>query len=81
MATSKSAGKSNGKTTPAKSSKPAKATKPASAAVAERVTLNVAVKATTRAGLAKLKLRLGLTNQGAVLDKLVRDGLAATKAR
>lgn len=81
MATSKSAGKSNGKTAPAKNSKPARATKPASAAAAERVTLNVAVKPTTRAGLAKLKLRLGLSNQGAVLDKLVRDGLSATKAR
>lgn len=81
MATSKSAGKSNGKTAPAIKIKAAKTTRPVSAAAPERVTLNVAVKATTRAGLAKLKLRFGFSNQGAVLDKLVRDGLSATKAR
>lgn len=46
-----------------------------------RVTLNVDVKATTRAGLNKLKLLLGLPNQGAVLDKLIREGLAAAKGR
>lgn len=47
----------------------------------ERVVLNVEVKAGTRAGLNRLKLLLGLPNQGAVLDKLIREGLAAAKGR
>ncbi len=81
MATSKSARKSNGKAAPTRIAKPAKATRPKAAVAPQKVTLNVAVKATTRAGLAKLKLYLGLSNQGAVLDKLVRDGLSAAKAR
>lgn len=42
-----------------------------------KVTLNVPVKVSTRSGLAKLKARHGLSNQGEVLDKLVREALAA----
>lgn len=41
------------------------------------MTLNVPVKVATRAGLAKLKARHGLNNQGEVLDKLVKEALAA----
>lgn len=81
MTTSRTARKTNGKTAPAKKAKPARAAKAAPATAAEKVTLNVAVKASTRAGLAKLKASLGLRNQGAVLDKLVREGLSAIKAR
>lgn len=47
----------------------------------ERAVLNVEVKKTTRAGLNRLKLLLGMPNQASVLDKLIREGLAAAKAR
>lgn len=81
MAT-KPARKTNGSAARAKQAKPVKATRVvAAAAKTEKVILNVPVKTSTRTGLAKLKLHLGLNNQGEVLDKLVRDGLSAMKGR
>lgn len=51
------------------------------AAGQDLVVLNVAVKRSTRNGLNRLKLMLGLPNQGAVLAELVRLGLATAKGR
>lgn len=59
----------------------AKGTKAPPAAASDDVLLNVKVKRSTRTALGKLKLLMNLANQGQVLDKLVRQGLAAAKAR
>ncbi len=60
---------------------PAKGTKAPAAAASDNVLLNVSVKRSTRTALGKLKLLMNLPNQGQVLDKLVRQELAAAKAR
>lgn len=59
----------------------AKSTKAPAAAASDGVLLNVTVKRSTRTALGKLKLLMNLANQGQVLDKLVREGLAAAKSR
>lgn len=59
----------------------AKGTKAPAAAASDDVLLNVKVKRSTRTALGKLKLLMNLANQGQVLDKLVRQWLAAAKAR
>ncbi len=59
----------------------AKGTKAPAAAASDGVLLNVTVKRSTRTALGKLKLLMNLANQGQVLDKLVREGLAAAKSR
>jgi hypothetical protein len=59
----------------------AKGTKAPAAAASDNVLLNVSVKRSTRTALGKLKLLMNLPNQGQVLDKLVRQELAAAKAR
>ena len=60
---------------------PAKGTKAPAAAASDDVLLNVTVKRSTRTALGKLKVLMNVANQGQVLDKLVRQGLAAAKAR
>lgn len=72
---------STGSSVKRKKPTPASAKKALVAAQPERVVLNVEVKKTTRAGLNRLKLLLGMPNQAAVLDKLIREGLGAAKAR
>ncbi len=41
--------------------------------------VNVRVRASTRVGLTRLKRKLGLSSQGAVLDQLVAEKLARAK--
>lgn len=81
MAKTNVAGASNNNGNKGKKPTAASTKKAVVAAQLERVVLNVEVKKTTRAGLNRLKSLLGMPNQGAVLDKLIRDGLAAAKAR
>ncbi len=59
----------------------AKGTKAPAAAASDGVLLNVTVKRSTRTALGKLKVLMNLANQGQVVDKLVREGLSASKAR
>lgn len=59
----------------------AKSTKAPAAAASDGVLLNVTVKRSTRTALGKLKVLMNLANQGQVVDKLVREGLSASKAR
>lgn len=59
----------------------AKNTKAPAAAASDGVLLNVTVKRSTRTALGKLKVLMNLANQGQVVDRLVREGLSAAKAR
>ncbi|TXG82783.1 MAG: hypothetical protein E6R14_06430 [Thermomicrobiales bacterium] len=68
--------------TPSKGTRKRASVTPSPAAAGQDlVVLNVAVKRSTRNGLNRLKLMLGLPNQGAVLAELVRLGLATAKGR
>ena len=81
MAKTNVAGASNNNGNKGKKPTAASTKKAVVAAQPERVVLIVEVKKTTRAGLNRLRSLLGMPNQGAVLEKLIRDGLAAAKAR
>lgn len=47
----------------------------------EFVHIKVMVRKSTRDGLNRLRSQLGMPSQAAVLDKLIKDALAAARAR